>query len=41
MMIKKYIHGMAIYQPLATIQDVENAKFNGNLIVGTGSTYAF
>jgi hypothetical protein len=39
MMIKKsrYINGT--YQPLATIQDVENAKFNGNLIVGTGSTY--
>jgi hypothetical protein len=38
-MIKVYTWNGTIYQPLATIQDVENAKFNGNLIVGTGSTY--
>jgi hypothetical protein len=29
------------YQPLATIQDVENAKFNGNLIVKIGLLMAF
>jgi hypothetical protein len=38
-MKKVYTWNGTIYQPLATIQDVENAKFNGNLIVGTGSTY--